>query len=173
MPVPLLRTLLDDAIELLLPEQCVVCGRFGAAIHPECRADLEAAAPPRCAVCWAPGAASPCAACREAPPAFAGLRAPYRFTGAVHRAVLEAKFRGVTGLLAPLAEAAAAVVPAEWGVDLVVPVPLHPRRERETRAQATLGAGQRTRNLGGAFASAAVSGTVLVVDDVTTTGATF
>ncbi len=211
MPFPSPAELLRDALDALLPERCVVCGRFGAALHPECREDLEPAAAPRCERCWLPGERRICARCEAAPPAFAGVRAPYRFVGAVHRAIVEAKFRGVTRLIAPLAEAAARGVPAAWAVGVVVPVPLHPRRQRQrgynqaalaarvvasvlgvpyaeplrrlraTPAQAGLSASQRARNIRGAFGVDAVSGagvgvaagTVLLVDDVMTTGATF
>ncbi len=63
-------------------------------------------------------------------PAFDALRAPFRFQGIARRALLEAKFRGVTAHLPPLARAAASVVPLDWRPDVVVPVPLAPRRER-------------------------------------------
>ncbi len=128
-----LRRLAGDLVELLLPQRCVVCGRFGAALHATCIAALPGATPPRCGVCWAPLASATfdrCERCAEAPRAVAGLRAPYRLTGAVRTAVLEAKFRGVTQLLEPLAGAAAAVVPRGWELDAVIAVPLHPRRAR-------------------------------------------
>ena len=107
-----LRLLAGEAVDALLPQRCLVCGRFGAALHDRCVDELPAASPPRCGVCWAPGAAGVCARCAAAPPSFAGLRAPLRFTGAARRALLEAKFRGVTRLLEPLAVAAARLVPA-------------------------------------------------------------
>lgn len=137
-------------------------------------------------------------------PAFAGLRTPYRYEGATRRALLEAKFRGVTSPLEPLAEAAARIVPRTWEVEAVtaVPlwrgrerrrgfnqaltiarvvaahldVPLRPelvRRVRDTPSQAGLSAARRATNLDGAFAVGGdVPGRVLVVDDITTTGAT-
>ncbi|MEX2446102.1 MAG: ComF family protein, partial [Dehalococcoidia bacterium] len=131
--------------------------------------------------------------------------APFQFEGLARRALLEAKFRGVTAHLPPLATAAAGLVPADWQPEAVVPVPLAPRRERrrgfnqatetarvvaealgapleerlvrrvrETPPQASLGLGGRATNLRGAFAATQrVPSRVLVVDDVTTTGATF
>ncbi len=200
-----LRLVAGELAEALLPQRCLVCGRFGAALHDRCVDRLPTAAPPRCEVCWAPGASPRCEQCALSPPAFAGLRTPFRFTGPARRALLEAKFRGVTRLLEPLAVAAADVVPAAWRVEAVAPVPLHAGRERRRgynqaqiaaaavadrlgvrmepsalrRARATppqvgLNAAERAVNLRGAFVAAGPSpARLLLVDDVTTTGATF
>lgn len=205
------RRLLAEAAESLLPQRCLVCGRFGAALHARCLTRLPAAEPPRCLRCWRPGPGTWCARCAAGgpdAPAFDGLRTPFEFAGDARRAVLEAKFRGVTALLPPLARAAAAVVPAEWAVEAVVPVPLARgrrrsrgynqaeiaarevarrldasvetgwlRRIRETPPQAGLAAEARATNLRDAFAvrgaDSPAPGSVLLVDDVTTTGATF
>ena len=204
-----LRQLLDAAVDALLPQRCLVCGRFGAALHAHCVPTLARAEPPRCERCWRPSRFTWCEVCAEdgsEAPAFAGLRTPFRFEGDVRRAILEAKFRGVTALLEPLAIEAGAMLPRAWRVDLVAPVPLHRRRQRrrgfnqaeiaaahvardlglplvealrrvaDRDPQAQLGADERSRNLDGAFdvgRSSAVAGRrILLVDDVTTTGAT-
>lgn len=204
MDLRLAATELRDA---LLPQRCVACERFGSALHPACLGAVPAASDEaRCSRCWRPGVASPCARCAAEPPAFEALRTPYRFEGAVRRALLEAKFRGVTDVLPQLGERAAAVVPGAWQVTMVVPVPLHRSRERErgynqaaliggavasrlgvscasgmlTRARATvpqamLRAETRALNLTNAFECSPLpaGARVLLVDDVTTTGATF
>ena len=204
------RRLLTEVAEFLLPQRCLACGRFGAALHPRCLARLPAAEPPRCLRCWRPGPGTWCERCAAGgpdAPAFDGLRTPFEFAGDARRAILEAKFRGMTALLPPLARAAAAVAPPEWAVEVVVPVPLARgrrrargynqaeiaareiarrfavpvetkwlRRIRETPPQAGLAAAARATNLRDAFAAAPVDSPprgVLLVDDVTTTGATF
>jgi competence protein ComFC len=208
-PRGVFQRVLDAVIDTLLPQRCVVCERFGAALHPHCVATLPRAEGPRCERCWRPSRATWCEVCAEDgpdAPAFAGLRAPFRFEGDARRSILEAKFRGVTALLEPLAVEGAALVPDAWRLDVVVPVPLYRRRRRrrgfnqaqlagqhvatalalplaeplrrtaEREPQAALGAERRARNLEGVFAVARpqeVAGRrLLVVDDVTTTGAT-
>ena len=207
---PVLRRGLGDA---LLPQRCIVCGRYGAAVHKECLDALPGAAPPRCPRCWQPTAGEPrgsrrrdgaCSRCAAAPPPFEGLRTPYRFVGHARRAVIEAKFRGVSALLDPLGRAAARVAPSSWRFEAVIAVPLHGarrrrrgfdqaellasavadelgaplhrgvlRRSRSTGAQTALGVDRRRRNMAGAFeVRTPPPPSVLLVDDVATTGAT-
>ncbi|MCC6236194.1 MAG: ComF family protein [Dehalococcoidia bacterium] len=213
-PSPVWTTLVRELAELLLPQRCVACGAFGDALHTACIGRLAAADGARCSRCWAPvdTGRSACARCEVAPPsALVARRAAFRFEGIARRAILEAKFRGIRALFEPLSLAAAEAVPLEWGVECVVPVPLHASRERErgfnqgaliashvgralgvpvrgdlvrrarrTRVQASLGRMERARNVEGAFVpleggaggGAAVPASALLVDDVTTTGAT-
>lgn len=133
------RVLRGDIAELLLPQRCVACRGFGAALHPECTADLPRADGVRCRRCWAllRGRERPieglCGRCAEQPPesvVIEARRAAFRFEGAARLAVLEAKFRGITALLAPLADEATRAIDAAWEVEAVVAVPLHPSRRR-------------------------------------------
>jgi len=205
MPAHAVLSALTEALtEAVLPQRCIACGRFGAALHRRCLDALPHAEQPRCPVCWAPGPGGPCTQCLESPPAFAALRAAFRFEGDVRRALLEAKFRGKTALLPPLASAAVEAVPPAWHIDAVVPIPLHRgrqrqrgynqaaliaktvarrlelplaagllRRSRATPPQASLTAAERATNLRDAFEARPAVGEVLLIDDVTTTGATF
>ncbi len=198
------RELLHELAEALLPQRCIACARFGASLHQGCLETLPAATAPRCTRCWAPGPGSPCAACVADPPPFEGLRTPYRFAGVARRALLEAKFRGISAHLDPLGEAAAGVVPRRWKIDAVTPIPLHGgrrrrrgfnqseliargvaralwlplradllRRARSTGPQTALGRDRRASNVAGAFAAGETPPAgVLLVDDVSTTGAT-
>ena len=134
----LARVLLDEAWDALLPQRCIVCGRFGASLHEGCLDALPRADGARCARCWRPlappqsvhGTCERCAVGGADAPAFDALRAPFRFEGLARRALLEAKFRGVTAHLDPLGRAAAALVPEDWRLEAVVAVPLGRRRER-------------------------------------------
>ena len=151
--------------------------------------------PPRCDVCWAPihWRDDLCDRCATARPAFDGLRAAFRFVGDARRALIEAKFRGVTRLSEPLAHAAALSVPlhrtrerrrgynqAEIAARVVardLGVPLDRSllsRATATEPQVMLSAEHRASNLRGAFSVDVLPQPgVLLVDDITTTGATF
>ena len=188
---------------------CADCWRRVARIRPPlcdvCGAPLAAAPPPR-------GAASPCRLCPAGhlrPRPVARCRAAGWYDGALGAIIQAFKYQGRQSLAAPLAalmrEAGGELLDA---ADLVVPVPLHPRRRwergfnqsrdlaarlgppladilvriRHTPPQAALAAGRRQANVRGAFeltgrawlqARATVAGkTVVVADDVLTTGAT-
>ncbi len=202
-----LATIAGEVAEALLPQRCIVCDRFGAALHDGCVEALVAAPPPRCDICWAPihWRDELCERCATSGPAFDGLRAAFRFVGDARRELIEAKFRGVTRLIEPLAHAAALSVPLHWDIDVVVLIPLNGTRERRrgynqaeiaarvvagdlgvplersllrrataTEPQAMLSAERRASNLSGAFSvDAPPQPGVLLVDDITTTGATF
>jgi ComF family protein len=151
-----------------------------------------------------------CGPCRSRPPGYAYARAAAPFGEVLREALHAFKFGGKRAVVRPLgdllAEAGAAWPPAR-GADLLVPVPLHPDRQRQrgfnqaallterlgrlwgvalaahalvrtapTPAQTGLSGEDRRRNVRGAFAvprPATVAGrSVLLVDDVLTTGAT-
>ncbi|GGL91091.1 amidophosphoribosyltransferase [Deinococcus aerolatus] len=72
-----------------------------------------------------------------------------RYQGVGRRAVRALKFGGARDLAGVLGEALAAGVPPEWGVGAVVPVPLHPSRQRQRGYnQAELLAREVARQLG-------------------------
>lgn len=74
----------------------------------------------------------PCPFCRELIGGLDGLRSPYRFEGLAREAIHRFKYQHLKALALPLAGLLAEYlkshpIPAE----IVVPVPLHPRRLRE------------------------------------------
>lgn len=61
-----------------------------------------------------------------------GIRSPFCFDGAVRQAIHQLKYRNVKALAAPLAQMMGEfLVKNPLPVEVVVPVPLHPRRLRE------------------------------------------
>lgn len=202
-------------LDLLFPRVCGVCGAFGSFLCSPCTALLSVADGARCAVCARPLLATShvtadlrCVDCRaNLHQPLDTLIAAYRFEGAARRLVLRLKYERLSALAGPMGELLAArLAERPPAIDLIVPTPLHPRRQRDrgfnqaallaapvaralgvaidhrallrtrhTQAQArTSDAAERARNLAGAFACRGeVAGrSVLLVDDVTTTGAT-
>jgi ComF family protein len=71
-----------------------------------------------------------CQSCRESPPAFDCVLSPYAFEGALARAIHLFKYRKCVALARPLAELMLVCKDKLPPVDLVLPVPLHPKRLR-------------------------------------------
>jgi competence protein ComFC len=151
-----LASALATVADWILPRHCRLCETPAAeAMCAACRANLEVIHGPVCEQCGAlltpEGAAlARCAACRTS----GGSRAPAvgvcAFRGLARRAVHQLKYGGVTALAAPMAAVMAGWVAARSAVagtdggrggafgllargeaDVVLGVPLHPRRERE------------------------------------------
>jgi len=199
------RALLDA----LLPRRCLGCRRRGAWMCAACSGQVHKLRPPVCDLCGREIAARQrCQACARQPPKWAGMRAAARYELLLREAIHSLKYAGHRGLAVELAawlEVAAAAYVDQ--VEVLVPVPLHPARERargynqsallarelgqrchlpvegellarvvDTRDQVKLTRAERQRNVRGAFACThanAVAGrSLLLVDDVCTTGST-
>lgn len=201
--------------DLLCPERCAACP---ALVPPErlfcaaCRTRVRELGPPECGPCGCPLPPSGrCRECNGAPGAIRTARAWAAYhhpAGAspVAQAIARFKYGGARRLARRFA---AVIVPrvADAALDLVIPVPLHPRRLRtrgfnqsailarqvarrlgcptmpllvvrirDTPSQTALAPRERAANVAGAFAlrdpAAVRDRTVLVVDDVWTSGAT-
>jgi len=207
-----LSTLGRAALDLLFPPRCALCGRHGPALCDDCALALPRANPPRCPHCWSPQRPGwGCRRCGEPASgglALEGLRSPYVFQAGARELVHALKYNYHSALASPMGELMARYLLGESLLaDVLVPVPLHPRRQRvrgynqsfllarevSRRLDLPLAAGAlvrrrdtppqaraveadaRRRNVAGAFdcRPGAVAGRrVLLVDDVTTTGAT-
>ena len=120
------------AIELVLPAKCAVCGREGDFVCPACEDALPELRRPYCRLCANPGAGSPCSSCRAWPPAYDRIEAPYLMDAGVRDVVFDLKYRGIRALAPDMGELLARHMESvRLGADLIVPVPLHRRRERE------------------------------------------
>lgn len=125
-----LRVVLD----VLFPVACVSCVRPGTWFCAPCAARV-ADPHPACVVCGERAAhGRTCAACRERTP-LAGLIAAGAYQDPILRKAVHAlKFSGIRDVAAPLGGLLARRVAAALGGALptftLVPIPLHPRRER-------------------------------------------
>jgi competence protein ComFC len=120
-------------LDLLFPRWCIGCGREGDYICDTCRQDLPLLLPPVCPVCGRPQSqGSICRDCREMPMAIDGIRSPFVFDGVIRRAIHELKYSNLRGL-APLMAGLLHdyLVKNPLPADVLVPVPLHRKRQRE------------------------------------------
>ena len=187
-------------LDLLLPRRCVVCARAGAQLCFDCRAALPALTPPLCARCGAP-TAWPVERCRECAGrrlSFVRARAAVPYDDDVRRLVRLWKERGLRHLADEAAAIVAERVPRPEA-DVVTYVPPDPWRARrrghhpaerlayalakrwelpcearlrrlDARRQRGLTVRERRRNP--ELRALVTGGSVVLVDDVYTTGAT-
>ena len=131
--MPPVRKLGGLALDFLFPKTCVGCGEAGELLCSKCRRSLTRLHPPICPKCGRPQASGVlCPSCITWDNAVDGIRAPFRFHGTIREAVHQLKYRNVRILARPLAELMRDYlerhpIPA----DVIVPVPLHPKRMRE------------------------------------------
>lgn len=179
----LLRQTVDDVLDALLPSACAGCNARAPGLCARCRATLRAApdVPP--------------------PPGIDWWVAAFAYEGAAREAIARMKYRHQRAVLSWLAMCVAEVVPRECDVDMVTWVPASTQRVRDngvdhgellarhvaTRRDlpvrrlfvregkwAQTGRPARERRDGPRLSAAIphVPRTILVVDDVATTGAT-
>jgi ComF family protein len=131
--LPQLTKLKGIALDLLFPRWCVGCGREGDFICPACLKSQARITPPLCPRCGQPQLnANLCPACVGWPAEIDGIRAPFKFDGVIRQAIHELKYNNLRAMAAFLGQMlsdylAANPLPAE----VLVPVPLHPKRLRE------------------------------------------
>jgi ComF family protein len=202
--------------DFFLPKFCLFCGKSAGegeerAFCPDCTAEVHWVASPLCPCCGrifaaGEGADHLCGACRTEPPPFARARAAAIYEGLVAEAIKRFKYGRRLDLLPVMQHwlqqpACRELVDA---ADLLVPVPLHPRRLKErgfnqalllakafpdkplarevlirvrhTMPQSGLNPKERRENVKRAFTAPRpeeIKGkSVLLIDDVYTTGAT-
>lgn len=119
-------------LDLALPVNCVVCAKEGQYICEGCEAELPLLQRPYCYLCANPDVPQLCKWCFENSPRFDRARAPYHYDGPVQQMVLDLKYRGVRVAAPPMARLLAQYLERNpYPVDALIPVPLHPKRERQ------------------------------------------
>jgi len=131
--LPQITRLKGIALDLLFPQRCVGCGQWGDFICAACRQLLSPIGPPICPKCGRPQSSGIlCATCVDWPVHIDGIRSPFRFEGALRKAVHELKYQNLRAIAAPLAELLSEYLANNpLPIDVLVPVPLHPQRLRE------------------------------------------
>ena len=207
--LPRAPRLREALLDLLFPRWCLGCGKGGSFICSGCSRTLPQITPPVCPRCGMPRSAlAPCPACHDREFAIDGIRSAFRFEGLVRQTVHEFKYRNLRSLSQPLAGMTDDCLTANHlPGEVLVPVPLHPKRLRErgynqsallaeeigrlsglpvashslsrtrhTPPQAKTGTVEERRaNMKGVFScrDRSLAGRqVILIDDVTTSGAT-
>ena len=119
-------------IDLLFPRWCTGCGREGEYICPSCRSTLAVVEEPSCERCGRPlGDSSACDNCGE-DWSIDRIRAPFLYGGVIRQAIHNFKYdnlRDIASLLAGYMYEC--LKEHSLDADIIIPVPLHPRRLRE------------------------------------------
>jgi ComF family protein len=200
--------LLNAVLNLLFPMGCVVCDALvldwrSGPLCGKCESAIRPMEQPFCERCGSPTPLPNvhCGACLAGLTEFDLGRSALRFNDDLRRVIHNFKYNDRVSLARPLGRALRRCLEVEpFEADLVVPVPLHRKRERQrgfnqaallaarlnrpvdlnvlrrsknSLSQTGLTRTERKRNVRGAFeCPRRIRGSVLIVDDVQTTGAT-
>lgn len=129
--------LLAPLLDALFPPRCLHCHEAGSVLCATCLTTAERPQPPLCDRCGrrlAQGSGPRlCAACLDesAPHPLEAIRAVAYHEGVIREAVLALKYRRRRRVAEPLGDLLALwLLEADWGADIIVPVPLHANRRR-------------------------------------------
>jgi ComF family protein len=175
----MLTRIAEFAKDAIYPRRCAGCGARGMWLCDICRDTLDLFHEPWCARCGIPPVLAGCR-CSALPPQIAAARSVGPFNGWLRNSIVALKYQDEADRASHLAAFLAAVVPAVAS-PVLVPVPLHPSRERargynqsallarsaatmlgvpcdmmvervrDTQSQVGLEASERAANMAGAF----------------------
>jgi len=130
---PQMARLSGITLGFLFPKSCLGCGREGDFLCPKCRNSLTRIGSLICPKCGRPQMSGVvCPSCVAWDSAIDGIRSPFRFEGVMRQAVHQLKYRNLRALGTPLAGLMWDYLSANPVLgDVLVPVPLHPKRLRE------------------------------------------
>ncbi len=126
------QSIAQQLLDLLFPPRCAGCPRSGTVLCSTCMASIQPIPQPFCRHCHAPLGTEPsCRRCSYRPLQFSGLRSASTYQGVLRTCIHALKYDGITRLAQPLGR----LLARTWsetglGGDLVIPVPLHPQRQR-------------------------------------------
>ncbi len=118
---------------------CANCGKPspGDILCPACRKIQQQLRPCPCCATWIAATEAPdyrCGNCRRQKPFFTSARAALPYDGYLRQSLIRYKFYGQTGYRRVFGALLVDMIQREWAdisFDLVIPIPLHPKREQE------------------------------------------
>jgi ComF family protein len=122
-------------IDAVLPARCLICrqpAQFGLALCSSCHAELPYN-DTSCAHCAQPLTAQGmvCGHCQQSPPHYNHAFSPLLYKDQARQLILELKFQGKLRNARLLAKLFLEQLPANEPPEVLIPVPLHPKRLRE------------------------------------------
>ena len=127
----LLQSIRDAVVDTVYPRVCAGCGLRGTWLCDLCAAEVVALADvPCCARCGIPVVNGRCG-CADLHPNLVSVSSAFPYTRWVSQAVRRMKYEDEWSRAAHLASYLVPIVAGLGPVQALVPVPLHPRRERE------------------------------------------
>jgi len=120
-------------LDLLFPLRCLGCGEEDSLLCPSCAGSLPRIRQPICRSCGTRvRGGTLCSSCLAQPLTIEGIRSVLLFGGTARKAVHELKYRHIKAMAVPLGELLAEFLRTyPLPRDVLVPVPLHPKRLRE------------------------------------------
>jgi ComF family protein len=119
-------------IDALFPPRCGGCQADGTLWCDACQASLEYVCPPTCDRCGEPHTIGLCTKCRAQPLQIESIHSVVIFQDKVRHAIHRFKYERLAGLAEPLGDVLAEGWRAQQlAADWLIPVPLHPARQRE------------------------------------------
>lgn len=123
----------DQLLALIFPPVCAACNRPGPLICSECAGQMATIAEPICERCGRTllYEAPICGRCLGASFSLEQVRTPLAYKDPTARIIHRLKYEGLFALARPLAQIMIDAWP-DWepAPDLILPIPLHPRRQR-------------------------------------------
>jgi ComF family protein len=126
-------------LDVIFPPVCARCRKIGTLLCDDCLSQLVPVAEPVCSRCGrqlerqsAESASAACNACRDTPLLLDQMRAPLLYVEPASSIIHRLKYEGYFALAEPLGLLMAARWPC-WMTppDLVIPIPLHQKRQRQ------------------------------------------
>jgi ComF family protein len=120
-------------LDLIFPPRCVGCRRSGVWFCPDCLAQVQPIPLPICRICGdRVFGAETCVSCRKTSPGIDGIRSVSLYQGPLRQAIHGFKYRRQRDLAPVLASLLADyLILNQPPGDLLIPVPLHPDRQRQ------------------------------------------
>jgi ComF family protein len=116
-------------IDVVYPPRCAGCGRRGVWLCPLCDRELVRFVPPLCDRCGVPYALNACR-CATQPPSLRAVRSAGPFAGWLRTAIIAFKYRDEWARGPHFGDALLEPLRSLPAIDGLVPVPLHPTRQR-------------------------------------------